>query len=86
MTEIMRFKYHNYLLNLLLFVSSLKYVLYRSMFLSFHCPLDPAAWDSHSTHATLSQAGKAINTGKNAIAAVMFLCYCSPVPLLLRKG
>jgi hypothetical protein len=87
MTEIMRFKNHNYLLNFLLFVSSLKHVPYRkSMFLSFCCPLDPAVWGGHNTRIVLSQAGQAINTGKNDIAAVMFLCYCPPVPLMLRKG
>lgn len=37
------------------------------MFLSFRCPLDPAAWDGHTTHAALSQAGKAINTAETPL-------------------
>jgi hypothetical protein len=66
MTEIMRFKNHNYLLNFLLFVSSLKYVPYRrSMFLPFYCPLDRAAWGGHTTRTALSQAGKAIKHRQN---------------------
>jgi len=73
MREITHFKNRNYLLNFLLSVSSLKYVLYRrSMFLSFCFPLDPAVWGSHTTCA--AQAGKAINTGKNAIAAIAHQC------------
>lgn len=42
------------------------------MFLSFCFPLDPAVWGSHTTCA--AQAGKAINTGKNAIAAIAHQC------------